>query len=38
MTACVTSDGIEVSEPYEVSTYWGYEGFKNTGYRGPKSE
>jgi hypothetical protein len=32
--ACVTAAGVEIEEPFHVSTYWGYEGFKHTEYHG----
>ena len=34
--ASVTAAGIEVEEPYEVSTYWGYSAFQHTEYHGIK--
>ena len=34
--ASVSSAGVEIGEPFEVSTYWGYEGFKHTEYHGIK--
>ena len=39
-----TEKGVEVEEPYHVSTYWGYSGFEHTEYtpnpspRNPKPE
>mmetsp|Transcript_3036 Transcript_3036/g.5660 ORF Transcript_3036/g.5660 Transcript_3036/m.5660 type:complete len:141 (+) Transcript_3036:146-568(+) len=35
--ATVSAEGIEIGEPYKNSSYWDYEGFKNTNFRGPKS-
>lgn len=32
----VTAAGVEIEEPYEVSTYWGYSAFKHTEYHGQK--
>ena len=32
----VTAAGVEIAEPYDVSTYWGYDGFKHTEYHGQK--
>ena len=34
--ACVTAAGFEIEEPFHVSTYWGYEGFRHTEYHGQK--
>mmetsp|Transcript_22027 Transcript_22027/g.46295 ORF Transcript_22027/g.46295 Transcript_22027/m.46295 type:complete len:92 (-) Transcript_22027:234-509(-) len=34
--ASVTAAGVEIGEPFDVSTYWGYEGFKHTEYHGIK--
>jgi len=34
--AAVTEAGVEVEEPYEVSTYWGYSAFQHTEYHGIK--
>mmetsp|Transcript_81842 Transcript_81842/g.219800 ORF Transcript_81842/g.219800 Transcript_81842/m.219800 type:complete len:107 (+) Transcript_81842:518-838(+) len=34
--ATVSAEGVEISDPYELSTYWGYEGFKHTEYHGQK--
>ena len=34
--ATVTEAGVEVEEPYEVSTYWGYSAFQHTEYHGVK--
>jgi len=34
--ATVTAAGVEIGEPYEISTYWGYDGFKHTEYHGQK--
>lgn len=35
--ATVTEQGIEIGEPYKNTSYWDYEGFKNTNFRGPKA-
>jgi 20S proteasome subunit beta 7 len=32
----VTAAGVEIGEPYELSTYWGYEAFRHTEYHGQK--
>mmetsp|Transcript_32846 Transcript_32846/g.27771 ORF Transcript_32846/g.27771 Transcript_32846/m.27771 type:complete len:277 (+) Transcript_32846:1-831(+) len=32
----VTAAGVETEEPYEVSTHWGFEGFRHTEYHGQK--
>lgn len=32
----VTAAGVEIEEPYEVSTHWGFEGFRHTEYHGQK--
>jgi len=32
----VTAAGVEIEEPFEVSTHWGFEGFKHTEYHGQK--
>jgi len=34
--ATVTADGIDISDPYDLTTYWGYEGFRHTEYHGQK--
>jgi len=34
----VTAAGVEVGEPYEVSTYWGYKAFQHTEYHGQKKK
>mmetsp|Transcript_9069 Transcript_9069/g.20092 ORF Transcript_9069/g.20092 Transcript_9069/m.20092 type:complete len:268 (-) Transcript_9069:1035-1838(-) len=34
--AVVTEKGVEVEEPFHVSTYWGYSGFQHTEYHGIK--
>lgn len=36
--ATVTAEGVNVEEPYEVSTYWGYSAFKHTEYHGQKKK
>jgi len=36
--ATVTAEGVNVEEPHEVSTYWGYSAFKHTEYHGQKKK
>jgi hypothetical protein len=32
----INANGISISEPYHLSTYWGYKGFEHTEYHGHK--
>uniref|UniRef100_A0A6U5BXA0 Proteasome subunit beta n=1 Tax=Hemiselmis andersenii TaxID=464988 RepID=A0A6U5BXA0_HEMAN len=34
--ATITEAGIDISEPYHLSTYWGYKAFEHTEYHGHK--
>eukprot|EP00960_Hanusia_phi_P038807 753612-Hanusia_phi.AAC.2 len=34
--ATVSADGVEIGEPFEISTYWGYSAFEHTEYHGKR--